>query len=130
VKISDVLSVPVRVPLERPASISTREVTGREYVLVWVDTDEGQTGLGYTYAGTVGGRATHDLIQNALRPKLIGEDPRLIERHWQTTYQETLLVGRRGATVRAISAVDIALWDLLGKVAKSAAVSTARRPRG
>jgi len=69
VKISDVLSVPVRVPLERPTSISTREVTGREYVLVWVDTDEGQTGLGYTYAGTVGGRATHDLISERATPE-------------------------------------------------------------
>jgi L-alanine-DL-glutamate epimerase-like enolase superfamily enzyme len=48
---------------------------------------------------------------------LLGEDPRLIERHWATMYQEVLLTGRRGAAMRAISAIDLALWDLLGKLA-------------
>jgi L-alanine-DL-glutamate epimerase-like enolase superfamily enzyme len=116
-KITGLRTVAVRVPVERPTAIATRQLGAREYILVWIDTDAGHTGIGYTYAGTVGGQAVYDLLQDALRPLLIGQDPRLIERHWATMYQEVLLTGRRGAAMRAISAIDIALWDLLGKIA-------------
>lgn len=115
--ITDLRTVTVRVPVERPTAISTRQLAAREYILVWIDTDAGHTGVGYTYAGTVGGQAVYTLVQNTLRPLLLGQDPRLIERHWAAMYQEVLLAGRRGAALRAISAIDIALWDLLGKLA-------------
>jgi L-alanine-DL-glutamate epimerase-like enolase superfamily enzyme len=115
--ITNIRTVAVRVPIERPTAISTRQLTGRDYILVWIDTDAGHTGIGYTYAGTVGGRAVYDLVQEVLRPLLLGQDARLIERHWAAMYQELLLTGRRGAALRAISAVDIALWDFLGKLA-------------
>src|SRR5262249_34759101 len=95
-QITDLRTVAVRVPVERPTAIATRQLGAREYILVWIDTDDGPTGIGYTYAGTVGGQAVYDLVKEALRPLLIGKDPRLIEGHW---------------------AIDIALWDLLGKVA-------------
>ncbi len=114
-KIADIRSVVVRVPVERPTAISTRQLAAREYILVWVETETGPTGVGYTYAGTVGGNAVYSLIQETLRPLLVGQAPCLIERHWATMYQEVLLAGRRGAALRAISAVDIALWDWLGK---------------
>jgi L-alanine-DL-glutamate epimerase-like enolase superfamily enzyme len=116
-KITDIRAVAVRVPVTRPTAISTRQLAAREYILVWIDTDAGHTGTGYTYAGTVGGQAVYALLQAALRPLLLGQDPRLIERHWAAMYQEVLLTGRRGAALRAIAAVDIALWDLLGKLA-------------
>jgi L-alanine-DL-glutamate epimerase-like enolase superfamily enzyme len=116
-QITDIRPVTVRVPVERPTAISTRQLGAREYILVWIDTDAGPTGIGYTYAGTVGGQAVYDLVQGPLRTLLLGQDPRLIERHWAAMYQEVLLTGRRGAALRAISAVDIGLWDLLGKLA-------------
>jgi L-alanine-DL-glutamate epimerase-like enolase superfamily enzyme len=116
-KITDLRTTAVRVPVERPTAISTRQLAAREYVLVWIDTDAGHTGIGYTYAGTVGGPAVSALLHAALRPLLLGQDPQLIERHWAAMYQEVLLTGRRGAALRAISAVDMALWDLLGKLA-------------
>jgi L-alanine-DL-glutamate epimerase-like enolase superfamily enzyme len=116
-KITDVRTVTVRVPIERPTAISTRQLGAREYILVWIDTDAGHTGIGYTYAGTVGGQAVYDLVRGVFRPLLIGQDPQLIERHWAAMYQEVLLAGRRGAALRAISAVDIGLWDVLGKIA-------------
>jgi L-alanine-DL-glutamate epimerase-like enolase superfamily enzyme len=114
-QISDVQAVLVRIPLQRPVRIATREVTGREFVLVFVRSDAGEEGFGYTYAGTVGGTMVRAAIQDILAPLLAGADPGLIERHWAAMYQEGLLVGRRGALLRAISAVDIALWDLAGK---------------
>jgi L-alanine-DL-glutamate epimerase-like enolase superfamily enzyme len=114
-KITAVRGATVRVPLERPTKIATRVLGGRDYVLCWIDTDEGVTGLGYTYAGTIGGRIVQAGIDDALAPLLLGEDPAAIERHWARMFQETLLIGRRGALLRSISAVDIALWDLAGK---------------
>jgi L-alanine-DL-glutamate epimerase-like enolase superfamily enzyme len=115
--IVDVRAVALSVPLARPTRIATRTVRAREFVLVWVDGDDGVAGVGYTYAGTVGGRLVRDAVLECLRPLLLGEDPDLIERHWAAMYQDSLLIGRRGALLRAISAVDVALWDRLGKVA-------------
>src|SRR5437667_11395271 len=107
-KITDLRTVAVRVPVERPTAIATRQLAAREYILVWIDTDTGHTGIGYTYAGTVGGQAVYDLVKDALRPLLIGQDLQLIERHWAATHHEVFLTGRRGAAMRAISAIDIA----------------------
>ena len=116
-KITDIRTAVVRVPIDRPTAIATRQLGAREYILVWIDNDAGHTGVGYTYAGTVGGAATYEFLREAFQPLLLGQDPRLIEHHWAAMYQEVLLAGRRGAALRAISAVDIALWDLLGKIA-------------
>ncbi|MFI5339385.1 MAG: mandelate racemase/muconate lactonizing enzyme family protein [Candidatus Methylomirabilales bacterium] len=114
-KITNVRSVLVRIPLQRPVRIATREVRGREFVLTFVQTEDGTQGVGYTYAGTVGGTMVRTAVDDVLRPLLLGADAGLIERHWATMFQDGLLVGRRGALLRAISAVDIALWDLAGK---------------
>ena len=114
-KITAVRAATVRVPLEKPTKIATRVLGGRDYVLAWIETDEGVTGLGYTYAGTLGGRVVQVCIEDALAPILVGDDPFAIERLWARMFQETLLIGRRGAMIRAISAVDIGLWDLVGK---------------
>jgi L-alanine-DL-glutamate epimerase-like enolase superfamily enzyme len=113
--IADVRASALSVPLSVPTRIATRTVLAREFVLVRVEADDGQTGVGYTYAGTVGGRLVRDAVQDCLRPLLLGGDPDLIEHHWAAMYQDTLLIGRRGALLRAISAVDLALWDLLGQ---------------
>jgi L-alanine-DL-glutamate epimerase-like enolase superfamily enzyme len=113
--ITDVRSVAVGVPLLRPARFATRTVQAREYVLVWIDGADGSRGLGYTYAGTIGGHLVRDAVLDVLRPILLGGDPALIEHHWARMYQESLLIGRRGAVLRAMSAIDIALWDRLGQ---------------
>jgi L-alanine-DL-glutamate epimerase-like enolase superfamily enzyme len=115
--IADVRAVALSIPLARPTRIATRTVLAREFVLVRVEGDDGVQGVGYTYAGTVGGRLVRDAVRDCLRPLLLGEDPDLIERHWAAMYQDSLLIGRRGALLRAISAVDTALWDRLGRVA-------------
>lgn len=115
-KIALVQPVTVRVPIERPTAIATRALGAREYTLVTVRTDDGVEGVGFTYAGTVGGDATRAFVE-ALATSLVGHDPLLIARHWANMYQELLLTGRRGAALRAISAIDIALWDIAGQVA-------------
>ena len=114
-KITDVRSILVRIPLEQPVRIATRVVHGREFVLTFIKAEDGTEGIGYTYAGTVGGTMVRAAVEDVLKPRLLGGDVELIERHWATMFQEGLLVGRRGALLRAISALDIALWDLAAK---------------
>lgn len=110
-KITDVQTALVRVPLDNPTSFSTRRVLAREFVLVRVEADDGHTGIGFTYGGSSGGSITTEAVRALLRPLLIGEDPFRIEGLWDEMYQEALLQGRTGSAMRALSAIDIALWD-------------------
>jgi L-alanine-DL-glutamate epimerase-like enolase superfamily enzyme len=98
--------------------------------LVEIDTDAGLTGLGEAKvgAGNLGNyAAVVETIRSELAPQLVGRDPRDIARLWEAMYnggrahyveregRTFPIIGRRGVTISAISGVDIALWDLLGK---------------
>ncbi len=85
------------------------------WVLVEIFSDSGLVGLGNAALSPV---VTKTLIDTYLRPLLIGADPWDIEFLWQQMYRRTMAFGRKGVAMTAISAVDIALWDLLGKDAK------------
>ena len=61
---------------------------------------------------------TKQVIDLYLKPLLMGADPWDTEFLWQHMYRKTMAFGRKGIGMVAISAVDIALWDLLGKSAK------------
>jgi L-alanine-DL-glutamate epimerase-like enolase superfamily enzyme len=52
-----------------------------------------------------------EIVTNLLAPLLRGQDPYRVEGLWSEMYQEALLQGRTGTVMRAISAIDIALWD-------------------
>lgn len=83
--------------------------------LLWVElhTDQGLVGLGETFYGAAQAEAH---VHAYLAPILLGRDPRPIERHWRAMIPYCGYVGS-GAEMRALSAVDIALWDLAGKAA-------------
>jgi len=85
------------------------------WVLVEIFTDTGLVGLGNAALSPL---VTKTLIDTYLKPLLIGADPWDTEYLWQQMYRRTLAFGRKGVALAAISAVDIALWDLLGKDAK------------
>jgi L-alanine-DL-glutamate epimerase-like enolase superfamily enzyme len=85
------------------------------WVLVEIFTDSGLVGLGNAALSPI---VTKTLIDTYLKPLLIGADPWDVEFVWQQMYRRTLAFGRKGVALTAISAVDIALWDLLGKDAK------------
>ena len=79
---------------------------------VQIHTDTGLIGLGETFyiPGAVAA-----VIHDVAAPHLIGEDPLEIERHWHTLFHITNYYGYAGAEMRAISALDIALWDIAGQ---------------
>ena len=85
------------------------------WVLVEIFTNNGLVGLGNAALAPV---VTKSLIDTYLKPLLIGSDPWDTELLWQQMYRRTMAFGRKGVAMTAISAVDIALWDLLGKDAK------------
>lgn len=74
--------------------------------------DQGRTGLGYTYTVGRGGTAIRSLIDSDLTPLLTGRDPESIEELWNEMCARLHYVGRGGIASFAISALDIALWDL------------------
>jgi len=77
-----------------------------------VFTDEGLVGL----VPASGGKITKVLIEEMIKPILVGEDPMVHERIWQKMYWGLLSTGRRGAPVIAIGIVDNAIWDLKGRI--------------
>src|SRR5258708_9856950 len=110
-RIIDVRTTLLRYPCERPIASAAGVMNARSALLVEVVTDAGLSGIGES---AVGSRA---LIDGELKPFLIGCDPQNIEWLWQAIYHQFGRAGRRGVVLNALSGIDIALWDLLGKVA-------------
>ena len=97
-------------PRNTPISNGRHTYTHADLGLVKIETDAGITGIGLGGGGPVG-RATIE----QLKPELLGEDPIDVERLWHRMWVPKL-VGRRGLTTRAISAIDIGLWDIRARV--------------
>lgn len=86
--------------------------------LVKITADDGTVGWGEAHA-PLGPRATQAVIEDVLAPLLIGQDPLAIERHWERMYGSMRLRGHvAGFQMEAIAGVDIAIWDLTGKLAE------------
>lgn len=85
---------------------------GRPFVFVQVRTDEGVTGLGQTADVRTAG-----VLKDLAERFLIGADPLRSTLQWHRMFDWAAYHGYAGAEVRAISALDIALWDIRGKVA-------------
>ncbi|WP_133645224.1 mandelate racemase/muconate lactonizing enzyme family protein [Paraburkholderia flava] len=100
------------VPLDRVTSFATRTVSTRHYGLVKVRSTDGVEGIGFCYVGSAAGELFTVAVEQLLAPVLIGEDSYAVEGLWQKMYQESLLQGRAGTVMRALSALDTALWDL------------------
>jgi L-rhamnonate dehydratase len=102
----DLLSLP-------DASMQTFTFHG--WLIVEIFTDDGLVGIGNA---ALAPQVTKQVIDLYLKPLLIGADPWDLEFLWQHMYRKTMAFGRKGIGMAAISAVDIALWDILGKSAR------------
>jgi L-rhamnonate dehydratase len=80
--------------------------------VVEVEADDGTVGVGVS----TGGPPACWLVEHHLSRFVRGQDPRRIELIWDQLWRSTLFYGRKGLVVNAISAIDLALWDLLGKL--------------
>lgn len=105
-----------RVPLRQVMTDAKHGAhTHFELVTVTVRTADGQEGTGYTYTGGKGGHAIKAIVEHDLAPFLIGKDASDIDAIYDAMWWHIHYVGRGGITSFAMSAVDIALWDLRGK---------------
>ena len=83
-----------------------------KWLWVRLHTDEGLIGLGETYPSP---GAEGSVVLDSLAPILLGRDPSEIDKLWADMFLAVSYAGWAGAELRAISAIDIALWDLAGK---------------
>lgn len=114
-KIQSIEFCAASVPLDRVTSFSNRTVSVRHYGLVKVRSDDGLEGIGFCYVGSAAGGIFVAAVAELLAPILIGKDSHAIEALWSAMYQDSLLQGRSGTVMRALSALDTALWDLNAK---------------
>jgi L-alanine-DL-glutamate epimerase-like enolase superfamily enzyme len=116
-RITELTTTVLEIPWTDPPRWSHDYSRLRELVVVDVKTDEGLTGMGYLMPLFGGAATIAACLREMIAPAVIGEEGSNIEGIWRDLYRRTYEVGRMGVVLFAISALDIALWDLLGKKA-------------
>jgi L-alanine-DL-glutamate epimerase-like enolase superfamily enzyme len=109
--VDDLRVTAVTIPTDEPESDGTLDWDSTTVVIVEVDAD-GQTGLGWTY----GHEAAASIIESKLEDNVVGASAMDIPRIWLANARAARNIGRQGVAALAISAVDIALWDLKAKL--------------
>lgn len=117
--ISSVTTGFYRIPLEVTLSDSTHgAMSAFEIVTVRVRDADGAEGVGYTYTCGRNGGAIHDIVHREIAEVVADYDADLIEHLWQKVWWALHYGGRGGPAVLALSAFDMALWDLKARRAK------------
>jgi len=116
-KITHVEGIILRLPVRQAVADGTQDD-----LLIRIETDEGIVGYGEVDSSPEVGKAAIDAEMShgtcyGLREVLIGMDPCDIEQIWELMYRKTNYYGRLGVVMHAMSGVDMALWDILGKAA-------------
>ena len=114
-KITKVECLPLIFPYEEPIYDAIFKAPHRQSLLVKVHTDEGIWGIGE--AASFGGplSSTVEVVEKEIAPRIIGMDPFDVERIWRKVYFMSWQHGRGGIVICALSGIDIALWDIMGK---------------
>ena len=112
-RISDVTTTALFYPHTSPFQDATirSPVSGRGQLFVHIHTDEAVQGLGIGQPSP----GVRQVIEDGLKPLLIGQDPFDIEKIWNDMFWQVRGYGRKGVAFCALSAVDIGLWDLKAK---------------
>ena len=113
-KIESIISSVHRLPPASPWEDATNKVQALEFVVVEVTTDTGITGTGFSYSVDIGGTAIRTLIDDYLINLAIGMDPLAYEQLWSRLSNQSRRLGL-GVNSMAIAAIDVAVWDIIGK---------------
>jgi L-alanine-DL-glutamate epimerase-like enolase superfamily enzyme len=112
-KITGITTSVLDVPNGPPVN---RYYAGNTYVVARIETDAGLEGLGYTMlVGGMGARSVRAYLEESIVPLVVGRDATQIGAIWRDMYENDRGLRKKGIPVYAMSAVDIGLWDLMGK---------------
>ena len=116
IKVTKITVHVIKCDLDIPFAFSQGWVKKRSATLVEIKTNEGITGWGEAFCqGLEPPEISAAVIENSLSELIIDQNPLDIELLWHKMYNQTRDFGRKGSVVAAISAIDIALWDISGK---------------
>jgi len=105
----------VSLPMEQPLTTALHTVTAVDTVLVTVHTDSGIDGISYLYAfGESRCRVLQAMVED-LGHLLLDEDPHYPERIWKKLWMDLSFLGHAGVAVFGLAALDVAVWDIFGK---------------
>jgi len=114
-KIKDIRTTLLSVPLNPPIADSTHVLNHIQWILVDVFTDDGLVGNAFMLTFDYGPELLRGIVDTELKKLVLGKDPRDISGIWQMCYAHCEYIGQSGVAAWGIAAIDIALWDLLGK---------------
>ncbi len=115
-KITKVETIPVR----QPGEILLINDSAQDGVIIRITTDEGIVGYGevdsspWVVKAVIEAPVSHRICQG-LANVVLGRDPFEVEKIWEDMYQASMFYGQRGVVIHAMSGIDIAIWDILGK---------------
>ena len=116
-KITSIKTQLVEVPLEKPITTAIHSLHSVGCVLLSIETDEGVVGEAYAFSiNAVRLRAFDELI-TSFDHQLLGQEPHYVERIWHNIWKEINPIGHRGMSISALSTIDTACWDIIGKTA-------------
>src|SRR4028119_1048098 len=116
-KIENVTAHACRLPPSSPWEDATNKVRALELIFVELRTDNGLVGTGISYTVDIGGTAIKALIDDYLAGLVTGMDALDYERIWNKLHRQSRRLGL-GVNSMAIAAIDIAVWDVIGKFHK------------
>ncbi len=116
-RITKLTSVLLATPLKQPIRTAIHRFDQVYHVVVKVETDSGLYGTGLLFAQSVGQGRLFQAALTAFEDKVVGEDPLMVEAIWQKLWKAMNFLGNSGVAIFAQSAIDTALWDIVGKAA-------------
>ena len=117
-KITDIKTTWISVPLETPFHGGTYTISSRATIIVKLFTDEGLIGEAFAGDQRTNGKQICDLIDNNLKKSIVGEDLFSIDMLWNKMFIKTVMVRDKTTFIQAISLIDMALWDAVGKATR------------
>ena len=114
-KITNVKTLKVEIPLQKPLITAIHKTESVGVVVIRIETDAGLVGENYVFALNKDRLTVFEAMINSLTQFLIGQNPLYVEKIWEQMWTDCNPVGQKGISISAISAIDTALWDLIGK---------------
>jgi L-alanine-DL-glutamate epimerase-like enolase superfamily enzyme len=116
-KITDLRTVPLALPLDKPIGNATAQIGVFSYIAIYLDTDEGLTGENLIFTIRPEQVKLLDAMVHVLRDAVIGRSPDDTAAVWAEAWKRINFIGFSGVSIMGISAIDGAMWDLRGKMA-------------